>query len=188
MACKPTFFVLRRWNIRLGNSRQSLKRWALQAVTILNALEQHRLAIQQQIANCTNAIADGQPSKFLVAKLSDLERELDAATEKIHSLRPDNLALNLCDARKFVERRLTDLRRLLNSDARGARAAISKHVQKITLTPAGRSYIVSGERDLLGENSGAAMMVPGARIELATPAFSGRRSTGELPRHSVHLV
>ena len=26
-------------------------------------------------------------------------------------------------------------------------------------------------------------MVPGARIELATPAFSGRRSTGELPRH-----
>jgi hypothetical protein len=26
-------------------------------------------------------------------------------------------------------------------------------------------------------------MVPGARIELATPAFSGRRSTTELPRH-----
>ena len=26
-------------------------------------------------------------------------------------------------------------------------------------------------------------MVPGARIELATPAFSGRRSTSELPRH-----
>ncbi len=28
-------------------------------------------------------------------------------------------------------------------------------------------------------------MVPGARIELATPAFSGRRSTTELPRHVV---
>src|SRR5258708_38306230 len=27
-----------------------------------------------------------------------------------------------------------------------------------------------------------ALMVPGARIELATPAFSGRRSTNELPR------
>jgi hypothetical protein len=25
-------------------------------------------------------------------------------------------------------------------------------------------------------------LVPGARIELATPAFSGRRSTNELPR------
>ena len=45
----------------------------------------------QQIGNCTNAIADGQPSKFLVAKLSDLERELDAITEKIRSLSPDNL-------------------------------------------------------------------------------------------------
>ncbi len=31
-------------------------------------------------------------------------------------------------------------------------------------------------------------MVPGARIELATPAFSGRRSTGELPRHTVEIV
>ena len=29
-----------------------------------------------------------------------------------------------------------------------------------------------------------AWMVPGARIELATPAFSGRRSTSELPRHA----
>src|SRR5712664_4092313 len=27
-------------------------------------------------------------------------------------------------------------------------------------------------------------LVPGARIELATPAFSGRRSTSELPRHA----
>ena len=30
-------------------------------------------------------------------------------------------------------------------------------------------------------------MVPGARIELATPAFSGRRSTTELPRLFNHL-
>jgi L-methionine (R)-S-oxide reductase len=28
------------------------------------------------------------------------------------------------------------------------------------------------------------ILVPGARIELATPAFSGRRSTSELPRHA----
>jgi hypothetical protein len=26
-------------------------------------------------------------------------------------------------------------------------------------------------------------MVPGGRVELPTPAFSGPRSTGELPRH-----
>jgi hypothetical protein len=31
----------------------------------------------------------------------------------------------------------------------------------------------------------AVSVVPGARIELATPAFSGRRSTTELPRQSM---
>src|SRR6266852_3813771 len=33
------------------------------------------------------------------------------------------------------------------------------------------------------ENRVRWQVVPGARIELATPAFSGRRSTNELPRH-----
>jgi hypothetical protein len=28
-------------------------------------------------------------------------------------------------------------------------------------------------------------MVPGGRVELPTPAFSGPRSTGELPRHGA---
>ena len=35
---------------------------------------------------------------------------------------------------------------------------------------------------------GREWMVPEARIELATPAFSGRRSTTELLRHVVHKV
>ena len=62
------------------------------------------------------------------------------------------------------------------------RAEIAKHVEKIILTPEGRTYVASGTWDLLG--SEAVTMVPGARIELATPAFSGRRSTSELPRHA----
>ena len=41
--------------------------------------------------------------------------------------------------------------------------------------------------DFLSDAAGRAnkkrILVPGARIELATPAFSGRRSTNELPRH-----
>jgi hypothetical protein len=40
----------------------------------------------------------------------------------------------------------------------------------------------------IGTCSADVRVVPGARIELATPAFSGRRSTGELPRHMVYLV
>ena len=42
-------------------------------------------------------------------------------------------------------------------------------------------YVVSGSWNLLGERH--AGNVPGGRVELPTPAFSGPRSTGELPRH-----
>ena len=71
----------------------------------------------------------------------------------------------------------------LNGEGRLVRAEIAKYVEKITLTPEGRTYIASGTWDLFGDL--AVTMVPGARIELATPAFSGRRSTTELPRHFV---
>ena len=40
----------------------------------------------------------------------------------------------------------------------------------------------------IGTYSADVRMVPGARIELATPAFSGRRSTNELPRHTTLVV
>ena len=149
----------------------------------VGALEQRKAAIEQQIANCTDAIADGQPSRFLLAKLAELESELDTVAGKIASARPEAVRSHVRDTRKFVEVRLKDLRRLLNAEPRVARAAIGKHVQKITLTPDGRAFIASGAWDLLGTGGVAVTMVPGARIELATPAFSGRRSTGELPRH-----
>jgi hypothetical protein len=45
-----------------------------------------------------------------------------------------------------------------------ARAAIGKHVQKITLTPEGGAFIASGSWDLLGEGRVAVTMVLGDRI------------------------
>jgi hypothetical protein len=102
---------------------------------------------------------------------------------KSFDLQPEAVRSRLRDTRKFVEVRLRDLRKLLNGEPRIARAAIGKHVQKITLKPEGRTYIPAGSWDLLGAGAVAVSMVPGARIELATPAFSGRRSTNELPRH-----
>jgi len=53
------------------------------------------------------------------------------------------------DTRRFVESRLAHLQTLFGA----------KHVQKITLTPEGRTYVASGTWDLL---SVAAWMVPGA--------------------------
>ena len=87
------------------------------------------------------------------------------------------------DTRCFVQDRVRNLSALWDGEPRIAREEIAKHMQKITLRPMFRTYIATGIWDWLGVLAGAAtMVVPGARIELATPAFSGRRSTNELPR------
>ncbi len=177
---KVTEYTLERFEAAFSKAAKSQRAGAC-------ALEQRKAAIERQIANCTDAIADGQPSRFLLAKLGELERELETVAGKLASARPEAVRAHLRDTRKFVELRLKDLRRMLNAEPRIARAAISKHVQKITLTPDGRAFIASGAWDLLGAGGVAVTMVPGARIELATPAFSGRRSTGELPRHMGSL-
>ena len=45
------------------------------------------------------------------------------------------------------------------------------------------TLVASGEWNLCWAVIPAIRMVPGGRVELPTPAFSGPRSTGELPRH-----
>jgi hypothetical protein len=55
--------------------------------------------------------------------------------------------------RRFVEVRLRDLQKLLNAEARIARAAIGKHVlQKITMTPEEKTYFASGSWLLRGRS------------------------------------
>ena len=142
--------------------------------------------IEAEICNCTRAIASGGLSSFLRTRLAseaaDLETQHRDLTEKLASLEPRVVQLQLRDTRRFVEARLRNLQSMLTGEPRLVRAEIAKHVEKITLTPEGRIYVASGTWDLLG--NAAVRMVPGARIELATPAFSGRRSTSELPRHA----
>jgi hypothetical protein len=137
--------------------------------------------IEGQIRHRTEAIANMGLSNALRFRLTDLEAKHQELTEKLASFEPPAMKLGLRDSRRFVETRLRNLHSMLTGEARLVRAEIAKHVQKITLTPDGRTYLASGTWDLLGNV--AVRMVPGARIELATPAFSGRRSTSELPRH-----
>jgi site-specific DNA recombinase len=157
--------------------------------------------IEGRIRNCTEAIASMGLSSFLREQLTRLEAQHQELAQKLASSDPRKVRLQLRETRKFVEARLKSLRSMLTGEARLVRAEIAKHVQKITLTPEGTAYVASGTWDLLGnvgiacnshefaEKSGgcgdlAVRVVPGARIELATPAFSGRRSTSELPRHA----
>jgi hypothetical protein len=139
---------------------------------------------EAEIRNCTRAIASDGLTSFLRTRIGSEAAELETQhrdlTEKLAAFEPRAMKLRLRDTRRFVETLVQNLQSMFGGELRLAPAAIARHVQKITLKPAGKSYIASGVWDWLG--GVAVRMVPGARIELATPAFSGRRSTNELPR------
>jgi site-specific DNA recombinase len=139
--------------------------------------------IQRGIANQLRGLSDGY-SPFITSEIARLEGQLASINERLRSSDPARFKLQMRDTRRFVETRLHDLSALWDGEARIAREEIAKHVRKITLKPVFRTYVATGVWDWLGVmGSAAVMVVPGARIELATPAFSGRRSTSELPRH-----
>jgi hypothetical protein len=143
-------------------------------------LRRQAAELRRGIANQLRALSDGY-SPFITNEIARLEGQLAAISERLKSFDPAALRLQMRDTRRFVEVRLKDLSALWDGDPRLAREEIAKHLQKITLG----TYVATGTWDWLGALSGAAgMVVPGARIELATPAFSGRRSTSELPRHT----
>jgi hypothetical protein len=139
--------------------------------------------IERGIANQLRALRDGY-SPAITADLAKLEHQLASVKARLETSDPRTVKSQIRDTRRFVESRLEDLSALWDGEPRIAREEIAKHVGKITLKPMLRMYIATGVWDWLGVlGTAAAMVVPGARIELATPAFSGRRSTTELPRH-----
>jgi site-specific DNA recombinase len=162
----------------LGRFEQELTKALRDRAAGFDATRRQTQTIERKIANLTRALSDGY-SPAITSELAQLERQLADAAGRLADSEPLAVERRIRDTRKFVESRLADLRGLLSSEATTVRSEIAKHVQKIVLTPTGRTYVASGSWDLLGT---AAWMVPGARIELATPAFSGRRSTTELPR------
>ena len=116
-----------------------------------SAVMQRRVeTIQKQIRNCTEAIAEGKRSPSLMERLSELEQELADTKAKMLYSEPREVKLRLKDVRRFAEARLKHLQTMFSGEPRIARAEIGKHVQKITLTPEGSSYIASGTWDVLG--------------------------------------
>ena len=115
----------------------------------VTAWRSQEAAIERKIGNLTRALADGY-SPSITADLARLEVELAAVRQNAAALRPDALTQQMRDTRRFVESRLSGLATLFSAEAVIVRAEITRHVQKITLTPEGRAYIASGTWDLLG--------------------------------------
>jgi hypothetical protein len=105
------------------------------------AWSRQEAALEKKIANLTSALADGYRSPAILADLARYEAELVEIRRTATASRPEAIAIHMRDTRRFVESRLRQLQALFSAEAATIRAEISKHVQKITLTPEGRTYI-----------------------------------------------
>ena len=120
--------------------------------------------------------------------IAEREAEVREIISKLIQPGPGSLQATLETLREFTITRLAKIRELIShpESLDLAQAVPAKHFGTFMLEPTideGEPvYLAHAKVDFFGDEAMCARMVPGARIELATPAFSGRRSTNELPR------
>ena len=132
--------------------------------------------------NIAAAVAKAGPLESLLGQLSGLEREIAQIDERLNEINnPLDLAATIDEVRRFVTAKMTDLKTILRADAITAREVLSRHIQRLVLTPKGTPegpvFGVSGDVDLFGYEKDVVLMVARDGIEPPTPAFSGLRST-----------
>lgn len=71
-------------------------------------------------------------------------------SDRLLSSRPESIRSRVKKLRESALHRMRDVRAVLNSDVRTARAYLMKHVEKIVMEPDGRAYVASGNWNLLG--------------------------------------
>jgi hypothetical protein len=99
------------------------------------------------------ATAEGHIFKSLLDQIGLFETELREAKVRLETMKPEVIRVRIRDTRRFVEAGLNDLQKLLNGEPRLARAELAKHIQKIVLTPQGKTYVAVGDWNLLGLGS-----------------------------------
>jgi hypothetical protein len=108
------------------------------------------VVLEKKIGNLTAALAEGFRSPAVLSELVRLEAELAEIRRAATVSNPEAVTRRVHDTRRFVESRLKDLQALFGAEAAIVRAEIAKHVQQITLTPEGRTYVASGTWNVLG--------------------------------------
>ncbi len=157
----------------------------------LKALREEKHRIESELERLVEMIAVGNGSLTIMGAITEREARLREITNQVIEPGAGSLQEKLQELKTFAISRLTRLRGLLANPLaiHEARALLAEQIGKFTLERIsgfddGISFRANGEIDFFGDKALHAWMVPGARIELATPAFSGRRSTSELPRHA----
>ena len=127
----------------------------------LDQMSRRKEALESEVINLANAIAQGDFSPALRRALADRERQMGEITTKLLEARSDSLRSKLRKTRSFVVTRMQDLRTLLNSDVGHVRAELAKHTDQITLTPTGDAYVASGTWNFVGRGSIGGCRGPG---------------------------
>jgi hypothetical protein len=154
----------------------------------MDQMRKRKTKLESEIQRLAAGLASGAHSPAVMGEITKRERELSEISNRLLSSKPSSIRSRIAAVRENAIRRLRDLRQYLSGDVPTARAYLTKHVEEIVMDPEAGIYVASGSWNLLGSRYDAgcisdAGMVPGGRVELPTPAFSGPRSTGELPRH-----
>jgi site-specific DNA recombinase len=119
----------------------------------LDQLRRRKETLELEVANLATIIAQGDFSVALRAALVERERQISEITAELLESRPDSLRTKLRNIRSFVVSRMQDLRSILNSDVAHVRAELAKHIEKITLTPSGDTYVAWGTWNFVGRGS-----------------------------------
>ena len=164
--------------------RRRLKEMERQgAITTLDSLRRERQQIQARAANLMRSIELGGDIPRLVQRFREVEDEIAQLDRAIASHRVLKPKVTAEQVRNRVVKTLMRLRDMLDEqEVVVARAALRKHVGRLTLTPTvkdgRRVFEVSGNFSPTGDQpDGAMRLVARDGIEPPTPAFSGLRST-----------
>ena len=145
-------------------------------------LQNRRRELKTRADNIAAAVASAGPLESLLGQLSSLEREIVQIDERLNEMNnPLDFAATIDEVRRFVTAKMADLKNVLRADAITAREVLSRHIQRLVLTPKetpeGPAFGVSGDVDLFGYEKDVVLMVAREGVEPPTRGFSVRCST-----------
>src|SRR5258706_40505 len=119
----------------------------------LDQMQQRKEQLEKELGNLVTALAAGQSSPTIMGAITDREREISTITNRTVSSNQDSIKARIDKMRVAARAKLKEIRQLLGQDATVARAALLKHVEKITLDASGKAVVASGNWKLLGEGT-----------------------------------
>ena len=148
----------------------------------IQAYQRRRTELKGRAKNSAEAIGTAGPLPSLLSQLAEVEKEIDQINEQLtQSADPGRFRVSVTEIQDFAIRKTMQLKELLATDIKRARAALTKHLGKLSLlpkeSPEGPLFRFPVIWTFLGGDQGVMLVVARDGIEPPTPAFSGLRST-----------